>query len=197
MPDLLELVRAVDLGCFEQFHVDSGNGGQVEDCSPSHALPHADQRVGCLPVRAVSQERNALIDPAQSQQRRVDDTGLRAEDLQHHTADNDPAQEVRQVQQCLGYFLNLDAFHLIQQDCQDDRHRETGYQAEEVQPQGILEGYREVRHIHHEPEVLQSDPFASPHALEHVEFLETDDNTHHRLIAEDQVKSHRQDQHDV
>ena len=55
----------------------------------------------------------------------------------------------------------------------------------------------EVRHTHNEFEVFKSDPFASPHALEHVEFLEGDDNADHGLVAENQVKSHRQDQHDI
>ena len=130
---LLELVGAVDLGGLEELHVDAGNGGEVEDGAPAHVLPHADQGVGQLPGRAIGQEGNILVNQAVLQQGLVDDAGGGGEDLQHHTADDDPAQEVGQVQQRLGDALDALVLNLVQHDGQDDRNREAHDEAHQVQ----------------------------------------------------------------
>ena len=104
---------------------------------------------------------------------------------------------MRQIQQRLGNLFKRYASQFIQHDRQDNRYRESGNQAHKIQPQGISQRHREVRHAHHELEVIQPDPFASPHALEHVVLLECDNQADHRFIAKDQVESHRQDQHHI
>ena len=197
VPDLLQLVGAVNLGRLKKLHVDARNGGKVQNGAPSHALPYADEGVGRLPVRSVRQEGNALVNPSPSQQRRVDNARLRAENLQHHTADDNPAQKVRQIQQRLGNLLEGNASQLVQQNRQDNRHRETRNQPQKVQPKRVPQSHRKVRHVHHELEVLQPDPFAAPHALEHVELLKGNNQPQHGLVAENQVEGHRQHQHQV
>ena len=52
----------------------------------------------------------ASADPSPSEQQRIDDARPGREDLQHHAADDDPAQEMRQVKQRLGNLLQFDGF---------------------------------------------------------------------------------------
>ena len=45
--------------------------------------------------------------------------------------------------------------------------------------------------------VFQPDPFAPPHAFEHVELLESNHKPKHGLVAKDEIEGHGQDQHNI
>ena len=111
---------------------------------------------------AVRQERNGFIDPAPFEQCGVDDAGGGGEDRQRHTADDDPGQEMRQVQQRLRNLLEANGLELVEHDGQHDGHRETGDQPHEIQNQGVAQGHGKVRHAHDETEIFKADPFAAP-----------------------------------
>ena len=197
MPDLLKLVGAVDLGRFEQVHIQAGDRRQVNDGSPAHTLPHAHQDIGKPPPVPVGQERYVAVGQSGFHQQCIDHTGCWRKDLQDHTADNDPAQEMRKVKHGLGYLFQPRRPHLVQQDGQDDRRRESDDQIHQVQKKRVPQCNSEVPHGEGGLEIFQPDKRASGHALEDAVLLKRDDDADHGLVTKQQVPDKRDCQHGI
>ena len=78
------------------------------------------------------------------------------------------------------------------------RHREADHQTHEVKQKRIAQGDGQIRHfVDDELKFINPYPLAAPDALGHAVFLERQHQPGHGLIAENDVKDHRQDQHDI
>ena len=102
-----------------------------------------------------------------------------------------------QVQQRLGNFLKPGCPHFIEQNCQNDGHRETEQQVEEIEPKRVSQGNSKVPHLKDELEVFQSNKLASLDALEDIVLLEDDNQASHWLIAENQIPQNRDCHHGI
>ena len=143
------------------------------------------------------QEGNALVDGAHVSEQDIDQAGLGLEQVQGHTGDDNPGQEVGQVQDGLGDLLVALEAQLVEQQGQDDGHREAHQQIQEVEGQGVLQRADEVLVAEDLLEGLEADPLAPSIALGGLVIHKGDSQARIGGVLEDDNKHNRHQQHQV
>ena len=161
MPDALHARRAVDHGGLVQLAADAGHGGQIDDGTPAHALPHADEQVGGGPVPFLRKEGDALLYEAPVHHQHIDDARGRLEQLIRHRTDDDPGKKVRQIQNGLRDLFEMGEAQLIEHQRQYNRHGEAHGQIQQVEYDGVFERPQEILVPEDLRERLPAHPFAA------------------------------------
>ena len=163
MQALLPAVGTIDLGSLIQLGVDIGDGGQIDDRAPAHCLPDTDENIAEQPPGVLLQEGDRAFTGIGDQ--RVDNAGVRGEHCVGRGADDDPGQEVRQIQQCLGNTLEPPDADLVEQQRQNDWHREAEQKIQHIQQQRVGNSLTEIAVLKDLFKNLQPDKFTACIAL--------------------------------
>ena len=136
MPYLLQPPRAVHGGRLVQTRVDGRYGGQVDDAGPTKALPDGGEGVDPgegigIRVQGLGLEPNGLEHPG--------DDAVTGHEVHHHPRHDDRRQEVGQIADCLGEFLEFGRPDLIDHKGEENWHPEPHHQVQQVQYQGIAQ----------------------------------------------------------
>ena len=123
---------------------------------------------------------------------RIDNAGICGEHRVGRGADDDPGQEVRQIQQRLGDALEpLDA-DLVEQQRQNDRHREAEQKIQYVQQQRVGNSLAEIAVLKDLFKNLQPDKFAACVALANLVVQKSDRQARVSKVLEYDDERHRQ-----
>ena len=123
MTHQLETVRAVYTGSFVKLRINTGNGSQIHDCSPSQPFPCIPQKHGKPCMGITVQKFDRLGDRSEILKYGIYHTGVGKQTKCYGIYQN-PADKVRKRCQCLYHILKPFAFDLIEKDCKQHRkHR--------------------------------------------------------------------------
>jgi L-fucose mutarotase/ribose pyranase (RbsD/FucU family) len=123
----------------------------------------------------------------------IRDEAVSVGELRDHTAYDDRRDEVGQIGNGLNRSLEDLILDFIQQDCENNRDRETENQIVDTDEQRIAHQTREIEAAEELREILQADKLTSHDTLDRLIVLEGDDVAVHRPIAE-QDEVNRQNQ---
>ena len=183
----IETVCAVDLGTFIQRGVDTGQRCQINDGGITGGFYDIGYDQNGLEQLGLFQKVNGFT--AQGSNDLVQHTanvcggGVFQEDLDQTCEDN-PAQEVRQVNTGLHNGLDSAKFHLVDHQSQENIEGETKCQVLQIDGDGVLECADEVGVLEHPCEVIKTDPFASPDTGSGRVVLECQLDAVHRCVVE-------------
>ena len=195
VPNLLGLVRTVDDGGFILFHVDAGDGGQIDDSAPADFLPDVDYDVDRSPPCFTCKEVNALVRAGNSFVDGVDGTGRGRKKTGYDAAQHDPGEEMRDIHDRLRDALVGHGVHFIEHQRKNDRSGKSEYQVQYVQRQRVAEHSEKYGRGKQTFEEIESHPWAFHNADRRVEILEAHLYAVKRHILEqDIVGEHRNEQ---
>ena len=198
VPDAAETAGAVHGGRLIQLGADIGQGGQIDDRPPSGLLPDAQHDVGPAPAAGVAQEGNhrAAV-PRHLLVNQVQQTVIVRQQPGRQAGNDNPAQEVGQIQHRLGHLLEALEGQVVQQQGQQNRRREPADQIHQVQHDGVLQRVQEGLGLEGLFKPLKAHPRHLPQGLNNVIFLEGQGNPLHRVIPENCEKNDRQKQQQI
>lgn len=159
MPGGLPAVRAVDGGRLVEPLIHSGDGGQIYDGAPAYVLPDVrqdDQRVE-RPFLAQHEDGiqpHGLADV-------IVDAAVGGEERRQQCHHHGPGYEVGQIAHGLNHTLELLRPHLIEQQGQYDRRRETDDNLHDADDHCIPRRRPELRGREERFEMLEPRPFAA------------------------------------
>ncbi len=161
MPHPFPPIGPIDHGCFIQISADTGYGSQIDDGAPAHALPDTHQQISRCPMVFLCEKRNALLDHTCIHKRHVYQTRSRPEHGICHCTNDNPGQEMRQVEDCLGHFFEPGVAKLIQHQGQDNRHRKSYRQVHQIKYYGVLQSPEEIRILKYLGKGCHPHPFTA------------------------------------
>ena len=183
MPDPLHPGRSVDIRSFGQGRIVAHQRRQIDDQAVSGALPDSHEPVYKPPPYGIAQEGNRRS--SQGGYNIVHQTAG-SENLAGNAGDDNPAEEVRQIQAQLRGLPDLVAGQLVQEDRKKDGEREAQNQVADVEDQRISQRFPEQGITEGFLKPLEPDPLHLPHGApaEGRVFFEGHDNAQHGLVLE-------------
>ena len=185
MPDLLQAARAVDHRRFIQFLIDSGQRRDIDDRVPAQILPYAGGHIDRPEPFALRHEVDGS--PSQFLDDDIDNTSVRRQYHEQDTDDGNRRDEVRQIADRLHKLLIPEVAYFIQQNRENNRHRESKDQIVEVQEDRIDNDPTAVHVSEELQKVLESDPGTAQNPRADFIILEGDDHAVHGDIMEDNI----------
>lgn len=151
-----------------------------------------------LEQTGVRHEVEALMAPLPQ---RLRDESRASEHLLEDRDDQDPGEEVRQIEDRLRHSPDPGPHEAVDEQREQDRHREEQRQLQQEDRQRVAQRRPEQPVVHHLLEPLEADPGALQDRLEgvvrdvRVVVLEGDDVACQRDVGEDQQQQHRRQGH--
>ena len=178
-----------------QLRIDRRDGRQVDDGAPADLLPDVGGHQQRAEEPGGAEQVGCLL--AEQAVRRRDHAPLRRQDLEQDAGQDHPRHEVRQVGDRLHGALVRLRSHLVDQQRQHDRRRESEQDAQRADDDGVAQDAAEQRRFEGQPEVLEVVPRASPGALDDLVVLEGDQHPVDRQVVEDEQRGDRKQQEQV
>lgn len=184
VPNLAEPPGSVDSGRFVQLRIDACHRSEKQYRAPAGVLPDGLQRKHNPEQRLVRQEVELFM--VESDQYFVDDAVPEREEQERYADDDDPGQEVRQVDDRLHHPFIEAVANFVQHDGKHDRQRKEKHEIQKIDRERVAQQHHKIGIGEKTAEMVQPDPRTVQEALERGVLLERDQDAPHRYVAEQQ-----------
>ena len=178
-----------------QFRIDGAQRSQVEYASPSGILPDFAPDIQGPEPSGFPHKMDGLL--SQMLQHEIDNSAGRREKQADDSDQNHRGDEMWSIHHCLHDLFIPPEWSLIQQQCQQNRHRERTQQRSDADGQRIGQQLHKIRGRKESLEISESHPGAAGDALCSLVIPEGDLDPVHGVISEDQEIRHRRNQEKI
>ena len=194
MPNLVPTICSIDNRSLIEFRINPGQCCQIDNGTPSNALPDAGNDINRLEQLRFQQHRAPL---SAKQDNQIIDNPIPCRKVVNHTTYDDQRYEMRHIGNCL--YGSLEPFlpQLIQKERQDNGSRKGKDQTEYINQQCIFQQPPKVIAVKELLKPLKPHPWTSQNSLCRRKVLKCDCKPIHRAILKNNVICQNRQSHQI